>query len=519
MYRPSTGPLNKKRRIQNWICSIGRVKVHSKGPERPPKRARTSAGRYDDNDPFDLPFCADLPNTPPLTMSDNASVPRKRGPDNLTLANDATTLKPRLKVPIRRLKSPTKRSRPNSPTKKSRGGLEMFEKPVFVRQLEASADCLPDDLRSLYSALEKALDKEEIIPHEVRDQVRALLGDRAGRSSYYREEPTPGAEALHAALCEIHAEAKAAAEDEYHETAWNHAVHTPLLRQVFASRKPGPQFAQRLRQQPEPPQHPTEEAQQPGPDANARMVTTMSATIWNDYLPNKPSMLAMSNPDAAVDEATSVSGSPAPSTSAATDQGSEAAETGATNSNRSDGKKVDYVLVMDARHNLSLRKVFAFFVYNEALERDLLPHVNQTMYRPLQWSPIACSIETKVEFTATDPLLQLGTWVAAWHKRMRILRKYIFNNVLDLFTPTRDEDRLPSTLLIQVANNEWRLYFACDRGRCIELYGPLKIGSTVSLLEAYVLTACLRAIKKWIKTEFYKGIKMWLMCDELLDVI
>lgn len=229
-------------------------------------------------------------------------------------------------------------------------------------------------------------------------------------------------------------------------------MHTPLLKQVFASRQSRPQFAQRLKGQLEPPQ-------QPGPDAIARVVTTMSVGIWNEYLPNKQAMPITSKPNAMVDEEGSVSGSVVASyASAATDQASTATGTTGTISNRGDSKKVDYVLVMDARHDLSLRKVFADLVYNEAFDRDLLPHVNQTMHRPLQWSPIACSIVTKVEFQATNPLLQLGTWVAAWHKRMSILRNYIIDNVPELASPTPDEARVPSTLLIQVTEHEWRLY-------------------------------------------------------------
>ncbi|KAI1197463.1 hypothetical protein F5X97DRAFT_302241 [Nemania serpens] len=516
MYCPSSG---KKHHIEEWIQSIEQT---SAATQPRAKCIRTSAAAVDHDDDHDddegdklfaHPFDSVLLHTPPLTLSHNPSCARKPGRDDLT--DNAAILKPSLKVPIRRLKSPNKRSRSDNPAKGSRGGLEMLEKPVFVRQLETpAADSLPANLRSLYSALEKAVDKVEIIPYEVRDQICALLGDGAIRSFYCRQEPTPGAEVSFTALCEIHAEARAAAEDGYHESAWNHTIHTPLLKQVFTSRKPGRQFSQRLPEEPEPPQ-------QPGSDAIARVVATMSVAIWDEYLPNKRSMLVTPMPNTVADEDDSVSGSVVASyTSAATDRASDATGTTGTISNCSDSKKkVDYVLVMDARHDLPLRKVFAFFVLNEAIERDLLPHVNQTMYRPLQWSPIACSIETKFAFTAADPLSQLGTWVAAWHKRMSILRNYIFESVLDLPTPASNEARIPSALLIQVVSHEWHLYFACDHGTCIEIYGPMGIGSTASLLGTYVLTACLRAIRRWIEKEFREDVEKWLMCEEVLQLL
>ncbi|RYP34434.1 hypothetical protein DL766_002955 [Monosporascus sp. MC13-8B] len=386
----------------------------------------------------------------------------------------------------------------------------MFEKPVYVKDLESNVTFLSQDIKSLYSRIQQARHQKEVIPWEVRNQVLALVGEDGARPYSFRREATAGAEAMHTTLCDIKLEAKAAAEDEYHETGWNHSVHTPLLKLVYMSRKQ------------------SRGTPQLGKLASARVVSAMSATIWGNYIPIKPSKLPtlsklLLHPVSDAGSGSLASGVLACSVSndassgTGTDYGSTATEKHRHMHSRSDSKRVDYVLVMDAQDDAPLQRVFSHFVY-EALERDLLPHVNQTLYRPLQWSPIACSIKTKVETAAQDPMLQLGTWVAAWHKRMHILRQYLFSKAPSLWRPGRQEDRLPSTLLIEVVNHEWRLYFTCDRGASIDLYGPLSIGSTRHLTEAYALVASLEAIKEWIETTFREGMDRWLMCNELLDM-
>ncbi|KAI0153227.1 hypothetical protein GGR57DRAFT_149535 [Xylariaceae sp. FL1272] len=327
-----------------------------------------------------------------------------------------------------------------------------------------------------------------------------------------------------------------AAKDDYYETGWNHAVHTPILKLVYADTRPAKDFTL-------PPELPSPSCQASRP-GSARLVYTMSASILKDYTPMKralptakfavprvprmPASLAslasvtptssLPPPLAPVDsaddirEATSMSGSG----SIFSGNTQSVIELDGITYNRSDSNKVDYVLVMDAKDNAPFRKTFNF-VWNECLERDVLPHINQSLYRPLQLSPIACSIETKSELHLVNPLVQLGTWVAAWHKRMHLLRQYLFDTFDELRVQKQSSAaRLPTTLLIKVVNHEWRLYFACDRGSCIEACGPLSIGSTSNLLDAYVLFTALEAIKDWIETTFREGLETWFMCDNLV---
>lgn len=163
--------------------------------------------------------------------------------------------------------------------------------------------------------------------------------------------------------------------------------------------------------------------QQSQPLKGARVVNMMSATIWGSYIPIKPKL---SDPSLRTTPIDADSGSVASGSFACSISVESASDTGTDQSSvtygdvhsRSSSKKVDYVLAMDVGSNSRLQKVLSLHLHNEAIDHGLIPHVNQTLYPPLQYSPIACSIETKVAVAAQDPMLQLGIWVAAWHKRM-----------------------------------------------------------------------------------------------------
>ncbi|KAI0398729.1 hypothetical protein F4802DRAFT_139927 [Xylaria palmicola] len=455
-------------------------------------------------------------------MSDTsrASAGRKRRADNIT-SDDATPKpKPNPQPKLLFPKLPARpKSRSNSPIK-SRGVLKLLEKPIHVTSLETSIKLLPNNIQSLYSSLYLASCKEGVVPLEVRGQVLSLVGELRARPYCFHKEPTPGAAEIHTTLCEIRLEADAAASDQYHETGWNHCVHTPLLKSVFASRR-----------------------QNQTTQAEARMVSVMSATIVGDYIPfklvNKPvNPLAHLHVTSATLHETDVNSTDVNSTDVdstggdCTDVESLACSvsvdaysgTGIQSEqlvvhSRSDSKKVDYVLVLDAASNTPLMRVLSFYLHNDGVERRLLPHVNQTMYQALQWSPIACSVETKLDISGGDPMLQLGIWVAAWHKRMHLLRNYLLAEEPSLWHEDLLNDRMPSTLLIEVVNHTWQLYFACDRGDSISLHGPLSIGSTASLIDSYALWTSLVAIKQWIQSTFYQGMEKWLLCSRIKELM
>ncbi|KAI0145636.1 hypothetical protein GGR57DRAFT_506826 [Xylariaceae sp. FL1272] len=481
-------------------------------------------------DTFAHPFNT-FPNTPPTTSMASGFGALKRGvADRSESGGDDGDIPDAATPRASTASSPKRRSA--SPTKKSAANLMLFEKPVYVQPIDYGATVLPLDVRSLYDQIGLAIDKEAIIPSEVREEVVSAVGPRAARDSRYRKHATLGAGALHASLQGILLEATAAERDEYHETGWNHHVHTPLLKLVCASREPDDEFAR-------PPQrYPTSAQTSSSRPGSARFVSVMSATIHSEYAPRKralpPPKLWATAPPLPASSMLHASGAhigPG-SASGSKSAASEIVIDGATY-NRSDSKKVDYVLVVDARNHAPLRKVFSS-VWNECLFRNILPHINHSLYRPLQWSPIACSIETKLELSShAEPVLQLGTWVASWHKRMHILRQYLFDTVDGLQKEKVEElppsttsasghrqhkerqKRLPTSLMIKVINQEWRLYFAVDSGDCINVYGPLNIGSTSNLIDAYVLLTVLEAIKDWIETTFREGVESWFMCETL----
>jgi hypothetical protein len=81
-----------------------------------------------------------------------------------------------------------------------------------------------------------------------------------------------------------------------------------------------------------------------------------------------------------------------------------------------------------------------------------LQTINQTNFTPVRFRPIAISIETKTpNAPEEDAMIQLGMWVAAHFKRMRIFSHE------KLVTPT-----LP---LLYVSGAQWSLLFAIDRGK------------------------------------------------------
>ncbi|KAI3320536.1 hypothetical protein HD806DRAFT_235445 [Xylariaceae sp. AK1471] len=503
-------PAEKILRIQDWVQSILDTTDNSfdaipdlSASESPTKRRRQE--ELDGvNKTFEHPFDAlfTMADTPPATISSTPSRKRSTRDTDDFIETTPRPIKPSL--PLRPFLSPSKRQRSNSPTKKRNAKpiLESLKKPVLIKK--PSSQSLPEDVKVLYTYIRKASQKQEVIPHEVRNQVLALADDAPPSFSYTEEEKvTIRAESVFDALLDIISDAEESADCDYHESGWNHAVHSPLLRLVYMWRR------QRI------PRDPNRYAQ-PLQLTGARVVNVMSATIEGSYIPLKLGMASSTSEDVAnYEDSLACSVSVASSTSSTgTREGSFSLS---QVHSRSDSKKVDYVLALDPGDDTDLMKMFSVFIPRESIERNKLHHVNQTIYRPLRYSPIACSIETKITAPQQDPILQLGIWAAAWYQRMPTLRQYIFSKFQDL--PEQEPERIPSTLLIQVINHKWQLYFVCDRTSWIDLYGPLDIGSAEDILDAYALIATLEAIKEWMQTTFLKSLEKYFACDEILPRI
>ncbi|KAH7108868.1 hypothetical protein B0J11DRAFT_240690 [Dendryphion nanum] len=228
---------------------------------------------------------------------------------------------------------------------------------------------------------------------------------------------TPGADAFYSMLAEIQTYAQVAMDKHYPESSWNSFVHTPTLLTVFSQVPPS-----NMRPQ-------------------ARVVGAMVAGIVKDCLPEydlPPSLTSRLN-------TTKFSASSATTQSSAT---------GTVVTSTIDTKRVDYVLSLALPVESTLGKVVSGVSWDQ-VRGDSNPwaHVNQTSLLSLQLSPIAVSIETKVA-SGQDPLLQLGTWTAAWYKRMRVHRAYLYESLPKVLSDGTHEDKMPTTLVLEVVKHE-----------------------------------------------------------------
>ncbi|KAJ8128780.1 hypothetical protein O1611_g4852 [Lasiodiplodia mahajangana] len=479
------------KRIQDWIESLQPIDPLPTGHSSPrPKRARYEY-KHPVSDATEHYYDPALPQTPPGTNSMNVvrgqlSHNRKRdggemdnnSESGIATETDASEFRvPSMPPPKQLQRTPS----PVKPSIKTSADLELLNKPVYRQELatENPGAVLPNDIKSLYFAIENAtIHQEEIIPKEVQDQVSSLMGENAARTRFFRAAETAGgtlaAEATLARLRSIVDIAKSSTEQGRHETAWNHLVHTPMLDLAFGM-------------------------------AGSQVVVepAMTATIAKNSVPRLRRRI-----DAACDTA-SLAWSVPNSSSVAQSEDSDTPQ-----QNNSDRKKVDYVLVA----NISDAKLKTV-IHSTVLDMGVSghgTHFNQTEYLPLRYNPVAVTIETKVKSSIRDPLLQLGIWVAAWHERMAQVRTFR-SQAVKLTAEERVQlfsTRLVSVPLIVVNSFDWEVYFACDNQSSVSMYGPMSLGSTKTLLSAYVLLTSLEAIGKWVGTTFCDSIKTWVLCDK-----
>ncbi|KAJ8126508.1 hypothetical protein O1611_g7131 [Lasiodiplodia mahajangana] len=372
--------------------------------------------------------------------------------------------------------------------------LKKLEKPVHTKPLpqKDASEILPEDVRGLFRDLDDAINKVQVVPYEVKEDIATMV---SRVFPHYFSDPDPdvdhvaGAKATFGQLREIIQAAVETAEYQRHECAWNSHVYEPLLKLAFSSSIMGATNVISTGVQ--------------SPKVRARWEPIMSATIAGDSIPYYQSSAANSSIHLAC------------SVTSLTDPG--VASIGSTVSlsevqSRKDSKKVDFAIVLDVAEDEPLQKTIVEFIDHVSVGAETLPHVNQTIYRPLNYSPIAVSIEAKVQ-SVKDPLIQLSVWTAAWHKRMYGLRWHLGLMKIARQEPTTPRPRLVTLPLIQIFGHNWQLYFACDMEESIHIYGPLPIGSTDSILSIYVLMKSLGAIREWVESTFYGNMKSWFMCN------
>ncbi|KAI1827606.1 hypothetical protein F4861DRAFT_327444 [Xylaria intraflava] len=475
--------------IRDWIESVDYFTTASKRSQpHDSDEGEHSAKRH----LSDALACeVDMSSTPPRT-DPNTSAPHKRQHDGLGMPVAIQDVDATPKAPSRSFSGhqhPKKRAKT---TLSSLNQLAWLEKPVSNSALPDCA-ALPTDVQELYKDIELAAEyKQHIIPHEVRNYMMPADGNVPEYSfrapAQLDTQSHPDILNKHEALRSIVRSAKTSDECDRSEAGWNHHVHTPLLSLVFGSDPLGITDAQSV---------------------VARFEAVMTATVVGSAIPSmQPS------PTGQPQLAYSVSAdSDSDSDSSSSTQDSASVDVDTVHSCRG-SKKVDYVLVLYISQKTALYQV----IKNASFESRLgYGFVNQTLQSNLLYNPIAASIKTKISSSREDPLVQLSLWTAAWHKRMYTIHDRIVPPTPQSYLATNPTPVTPrrtvSLPLILVIAHEWYIYFACDLGSSICIYGRMPIGSTRTIASAYSLVTCLEHVKRWIETTFYNAMKLWFMSD------
>ncbi|KAK9787720.1 putative methyltransferase type 11 [Seiridium cardinale] len=485
--------------IVDWVESVEpptslQTNKRSRQSSTPPAEPPTKRKRIRDDQAGDT---TTMPSTPPQTDPD-ILIPlresRKRGQDDQDVADINTTPKA----------SASSRSEPHAkgaPLQKrikflpikTIDGLGLLEKPITITTFD-NDPILPEDVRSLYRNIRRASSQVGILPSEIRAELERDSKDELFDHFFCAPSPNRAGEpTIQARMLDRHSQIRriqqaAVASERLHrrEFGWNNHVHTPLLELVFGSMPLAPQ-----------------RTHQPQRVAT-RVEAVMSATIAGNSV---PSIRPQDPHQGPWPLAASVSLNSSARNSEEDLEDTELVKADGVDQvhSRSRSRKVDYVVVLDIAETDPLHSAIRNASFEEATGKL---HVNQTEYPSVALSPIAVSIETKAN--VDDARVQLGIWIAAWHKRMYDLRARASGDRITSWTrPDTANPALVSTPQILVERHRWELYFACDRGQRIELIGPVHLGSTSSLVGAYALISCLEAVKGWVETVFAEQAEAW----------
>lgn len=130
-----------------------------------------------------------------------------------------------------------------------------------------------------------------------------------------------------------------------------------------------------------------------------------------------------------------------------------------------------------------------------------LRSLNQTMYSPLRFRPIAITVETKTDTAIETGESQLAIWTKAWLNRMKLLNA---NNV-------------PPLPVLRIKGHDWHLLLAWeehDQEQELEqqqqvkaepslvILAEMPIGDTRSILPIYRLVKVLRRLACWADGPF-----------------
>lgn len=345
--------------------------------------------------------------------------------------------------------------RSTSPVKNMRE-LDALDKPILTEDMvDDATGQLNEDVRGLYTRLyEITVEHDAFLPRAAQNQIRAATG-RHYKDSWFREsgvgvDDVPAALGELAALIKLVAVAKECVGLNRSEAAWNTLVHDRILELALAHHG----------------------------DVRREQITT--AQIAKPFVP-------CMNGHAKADLV-----------------GSKMVDFAMVLSldDRVRHQQQPDVTITDTKPNSNADSLdqLARCIQQQVWASEVVS-VNQTVYQPLQYSPIAVAIETKVARPAPEGRVQLAVWAAAWHERMHQFLAQ--RGVQRRGEPYRPIVSLP---LVLVTEHEWKLSFACDRGERIDIVGEMHIGGTKTLTEIYKLVACLRELADWVQGPF----RVWL---------
>ncbi|TGJ80086.1 hypothetical protein E0Z10_g8676 [Xylaria hypoxylon] len=170
------------------------------------------------------------------------------------------------------------------------------------------------------------------------------------------------------------------------------------------------------------------------------------------------------------------------------------------------GRMIDYALVLRPEPGLNERLL-------DFVSHLDYPTFNQTNYPPLRTWPTGIFVETKAKEHGqciAEAKIQLGIWAASWFNRVaRFPEKTPSSN-------TSSKPPLPFVPILLVDRGSWEVYFAFDDRSRYDICGPIEMGNTKSLKDAYRLLAGLRDLTQWMATEFRVWVELCLAEAESL---
>ncbi|KAI1331785.1 hypothetical protein F5Y16DRAFT_422217 [Xylariaceae sp. FL0255] len=149
--------------------------------------------------------------------------------------------------------------------------------------------------------------------------------------------------------------------------------------------------------------------------------------------------------------------------------------------------KIDYALLLFTTRVSTKRT--SYFV--SGLELPTLGISESPVQRIL---PMGIFVKVKSDGqTIEDAKNQLASWTASWFNRVAALPSR---------SPSSTPPKLPFMPILLVDGVSWDLYFAFNESSAYDICGPLTIGDTRTLTNAYSLLAVLRDIANWFSIDF-----------------